>query len=77
MEAMDDIGKALGEGRSMSSAPTPIPVGSDRYSRVVEWLYREAAMLDASDYSGWLELLAEDLVYETIGLSEGRRWFPR
>jgi 3-phenylpropionate/cinnamic acid dioxygenase small subunit len=64
MEAMDDIGKALGEGRSMSSAPTPIPVGSDRYSRVVEWLYREAAMLDASDYSGWLELLAEDLVYE-------------
>ena len=45
----------------MSSAPTPIPVGSDRYSRVVEWLYREAAVLDASDYSGWLELLAEDL----------------
>ena len=61
---MDDIGKALGEDRSMSSTATPIPVGSDQYSRVVEWLYREAAMLDASDYSGWLELLAEDLVYE-------------
>jgi 3-phenylpropionate/cinnamic acid dioxygenase small subunit len=48
----------------MSGAPTPVPVGSDQYSRVVEWLYREAAMLDASNYSGWLELLAEDLVYE-------------
>lgn len=48
----------------MSSAATPVPVGSDRYSRVIEWLYREAAILDASNYSSWLDLLAEDLVYE-------------
>lgn len=48
----------------MSASLKPVPVGSHRYSRVVEWLYREAALLDAADYSGWLDLLAEDLVYE-------------
>jgi 3-phenylpropionate/cinnamic acid dioxygenase small subunit len=48
----------------MTGVSKPVPVGSDQYSRVVEWLYREAAMLDAANYSGWLDLLAEDLVYE-------------
>jgi 3-phenylpropionate/cinnamic acid dioxygenase small subunit len=64
MEAVDDVGEAVGEEGGMSHAPAPVAVGSDQYSRIVEWLYREAALLDASDYSGWLELLAEDLVYE-------------
>jgi 3-phenylpropionate/cinnamic acid dioxygenase small subunit len=64
MEALDDVGKALGEDQVVSASSTPVPVGSDRYGRVVEWLYREAALLDAADYSGWLDLLAEDLVYE-------------
>lgn len=48
----------------MSGSLSSVPVGSAEYSRVVEWLYREAATLDAADYRGWLALLAEDLVYE-------------
>ncbi|GBD29405.1 Biphenyl dioxygenase subunit beta [bacterium HR32] len=34
------------------------------YHAVVEFLHREAELLDARDWRGWLELLAGDVVYE-------------
>ncbi len=34
------------------------------YHAVVEFLYREAELMDARDWRGWLELLADDVVYE-------------
>ena len=41
-----------------------VPVGSADYNAILEWLYREAAMLDRSDFPGWFELLAPDIIYE-------------
>jgi 3-phenylpropionate/cinnamic acid dioxygenase small subunit len=64
VEALDDDGRTLAEGGIVTAPATPIPVGSETYSRIAEWLYLEAAMLDAADYSGWFELLAEDITYE-------------
>jgi 3-phenylpropionate/cinnamic acid dioxygenase small subunit len=56
METLDDRGQAMGL--------TTVSVGSADYNAVAEWLYREAAMLDAGDFDGWLALLATDIVYE-------------
>ena len=43
---------------------TPVPIGSDDYNRIAEWLYREAAMLDSGAFDDWLALLANDIAYE-------------
>ena len=42
---------------------TNVPVGSPEYAAIVEWLYREAAMLDRGDFRGWLGLLGPDIDY--------------
>jgi 3-phenylpropionate/cinnamic acid dioxygenase small subunit len=41
-----------------------VPVGSADYNAILEWLYREAALLDDGDFPGWFELMAPDIVYE-------------
>lgn len=41
-----------------------VPVGSADYNIVLEWLYREAALLDRADFESWLGLMAPDIVYE-------------
>lgn len=43
--------------------PHRLPVGSDAYNRVAEFLYEEALLLDDLRLAEWTEGLAEDLVY--------------
>ena len=38
--------------------------GTPLYGEVVEFLYREADLLDTYRYGEWLELLAEDILYD-------------
>lgn len=53
-------------GRSLSPA-------DPRYAEVLEFLYREAELLDGGRFAEWLELLAEDLSYRLpIRLNRGR-----
>ncbi|MDB5869980.1 MAG: aromatic-ring-hydroxylating dioxygenase subunit beta, partial [Polaromonas sp.] len=42
-------------------AATRIPVGSEKYNRIVEFLYDEAQLLDDLKLREWSALLAEDL----------------
>ncbi|MDB5869646.1 MAG: hypothetical protein JWP96_1978, partial [Polaromonas sp.] len=42
---------------------TRIPVGSEKYNRIVEFLYDEAQLLDDLKLREWSALLAEDLTY--------------
>ena len=37
--------------------------GTPLYSAILEFLYREAALLDESAYAAWIELCAEDIHY--------------
>ena len=37
--------------------------GTPLYSEILEFLYREAALLDESAYAAWIELCAEDIHY--------------
>lgn len=46
-----------------ATAESTLP-GSPLYGEMVEFLYREAALLDAYRYSDWLALFAEDVRYE-------------
>ncbi len=41
----------------------PLPVGDPEYSEVVEWLYREARLLDQGDFEAWLALMDTDIQY--------------
>ena len=43
---------------------THVPLGSAEYNQVLEWLYREAALLDSGQFEGWLGLMAPDISYE-------------
>jgi len=60
---------------SSEAAPTPksdrVPVGSPLYSRIVEFLYEEAALLDQIRLQEWAARLAQDLIY-TAPLRETR-----
>ena len=52
----------------MSAAAQPLPehvhVGTPEYCEIVEWLYREARMLDNGEFAAWFELMTTDIVYE-------------
>ena len=54
MSAAPETGGAAADG----CAP-----GTPLYSEILEFLYREAALLDDSDYPAWIELCAEDIHY--------------
>lgn len=41
-----------------------VPIGTAEYSEVIEWLYREALLLDRGDFPGWLALMTQDVAYE-------------
>ena len=38
--------------------------GGALYGEVLEFLYREAELLDSNRYSDWLALFADDVLYE-------------
>jgi 3-phenylpropionate/cinnamic acid dioxygenase small subunit len=65
----------LQTGSSSGAAPAlkgdRIPVGSVLYSRIVEFLYEEAALLDQLRLQEWTTRLAQDLIY-TAPLRETR-----
>ena len=46
------------------SEPARVQVGTPEYSEIVEWLYREARMLDNGEFAAWFELMTTDIVYE-------------
>jgi phthalate 3,4-dioxygenase beta subunit len=41
----------------------PLPYGDPAHQAAHQFLVEEAALLDAADYSGWLDLLTEDIRY--------------
>lgn len=45
---------------ALASAPSRL----ETYLSVVEWLFQEAALLDEGRFDEWLDLLADDLVYQ-------------
>lgn len=47
-----------------AGAMTSVPVGSAEYAELVEWMYREARLLDTGDFVAWLALMSSDIVYE-------------
>lgn len=48
-----------------------------RYAEVLEFLYREADLLDSGEFSSWLELLTEDVAYRVpLRLTRTRRADP-
>ena len=51
---------------SAAAQPVParVPVGTSEYCEIVEWLYREARMLDNGEFAAWFELMTTDIVYE-------------
>ena len=48
---------------SAGAAPGACPPGTPLYSEIVEFLYREAALLDEGAYAAWIGLCAEDIHY--------------
>src|SRR5690242_17431547 len=68
-----DVQAAIGRERrrsAMSAAaiapapPAPCTPGTPLYGEVVEFLYREADLLDTYRFSDWLDLFAEDIRYD-------------
>jgi 3-phenylpropionate/cinnamic acid dioxygenase small subunit len=49
--------------RPAAVAATRIPLGSEKYNRIVEFLYDEAKLLDDLKLREWTNFLAEDLIY--------------
>jgi|SRR5882757_5465388 len=47
-----------------SEGRTVVPFNSDLYAEVLEFVYAEAALLDAREHEAWLELIADDIVYK-------------
>lgn len=48
----------------MTAASVAVPVGSPTYNEVVEWLYREAELLDDGHEARWLEeMVSRDVEY--------------
>lgn len=69
----------------MSSAahalPVRVHVGTPEYSEIVEWLYREAQLLDNGEFAAWFELMTSDILYEmptrtAVMPSQGRGFHP-
>ena len=49
--------------RQAQEEPHGCAPGTPLYGEVLEFLYREAALLDESDFAAWIELCAEDIHY--------------
>ena len=45
------------------TAGRPLPYGDPAHLAAHQFLVEEAALLDAADYAGWLDLLCEDIRY--------------
>ena len=50
-------------GRAPVTAGRPLPYGDPAHLAAHQFLVEEAALLDAADYAGWLDLLCEDIRY--------------
>jgi len=46
-----------------AARPKPLPYTDPAHQAAHQFLVEEAALLDAADYSGWLDLLCEDIRY--------------
>lgn len=62
--------------------PRRVPVGSEVYNQIAEWLYEEALLLDEIRLAEWTDRLAEDLAYTcpmrvTRSLSEQQKAIVR
>jgi len=60
-DAVQTVGAHM-SARSKELAST-VPVGAPEHSEVVDWLYREARLLDQGDFEAWLALMAPDIQY--------------
>lgn len=62
--------------RQPTSRRTPVPYGSPTYNGIVDFLIREAWLLDDGEFEEWLALMAEDVEYfmptrATVSRSDG------
>jgi 3-phenylpropionate/cinnamic acid dioxygenase small subunit len=48
---------------TVENVATRVPVGDPVYNEIAQFLYEEAALLDADRFEQWLALLTEDVVY--------------
>jgi 3-phenylpropionate/cinnamic acid dioxygenase small subunit len=60
-DATDPLGAAV-SAASKAIAVT-VPAGAPEYCDVVDWLYREARMLDQGEFNSWLALMAPEIIY--------------
>jgi 3-phenylpropionate/cinnamic acid dioxygenase small subunit len=56
------VGAAM--NAAIRSIMTHVSHGTPAYAEVIEWLYREAALLDRGEFAAWLALMASDISYE-------------
>jgi 3-phenylpropionate/cinnamic acid dioxygenase small subunit len=66
MATLANAVEAVGAAMSPEAKPSSVrvPVGTPEYSEIVEWLYREARLLDTGEFAAWFELMTADIVYE-------------
>ena len=62
---MADASHALGAAVSAASKAiaVAIPAGAPEYFEVVDWLNREARLLDQGEFDSWLALMAPEIIY--------------
>ena len=50
-----------------------ISLNDSRYAEILDFLYREAELMDEGHFSNWLELMTEDLSYHMpLRVNRGR-----
>ena len=52
--AVSAVGKAIA---------VAVPAGAPEYCEVLDWLYREARLLDQGEFDNWLVLMAPEIIY--------------
>jgi PAH dioxygenase small subunit len=65
MATLADTGHALGAAVSASGQATAVavPPGAVDYFEVVDWLNREARLLDQGEFESWLALMGPEIIY--------------
>jgi PAH dioxygenase small subunit len=65
MATLADTGHALGAAVSAGGQGTAVAVapGAAEYFEVVDWLNREARLLDQGEFESWLALMGPEIIY--------------
>jgi 3-phenylpropionate/cinnamic acid dioxygenase small subunit len=63
---------------NQQEAVKALPISNEVQNEITQFLFREAHLLDSRNYRGWLDLLAEDIVYQIPAriTTEGKHDIP-